>query len=133
MDADGSESYSRHSKALVQVQSPRSESSPQVMQPVGMALEIVPDVNPYATPAPATLPVHVLFEGQPLPGALVKLTNLDHDADPVETHLTDKDGRSSFSMPHRGKWLLNVIWSKSRPATRETDFETFFSSLSFGR
>src|SRR5882757_1299514 len=136
MDADGSESYSRHAKALVQVrlshaESPRTESSPQVTQPVGMALEIVPDVDPYATPRPATLPVHVLFEGKPLPGALVKLTNLDHDAEPVETHLTGTDGRSSFAMPESGRWLLNVIWSKPL-LSQETDFETFFSSLSFG-
>lgn len=145
MDGDGSESYSRHSEALVQVQTPRGELSPQVTpspgvtlspgvtQPVGMALEIVPDVNPYATPRPATLPVHVLFEGKPLAGALVKLTNLDHDAEPVETHLTGADGRSTFMMPDSGRWLVNVIWSKPRPETQETDFETWFSSLSFGR
>lgn len=133
MDANGSENYSRHSKALVQFQAPGAESSSLVTQPVGMTLEIVPDVNPYATPRPASLPVHVLFEGKPLTGALIKLTNLDHDAEPVETHLTSAEGRASFAMPERGRWLLNVIWSQPLPATRETDFETWFSSLSFGR
>ena len=188
MDVDGSESYSRHSKALVLVgpsaaalapgaastsaaaQGPGAasasavaqrpgaasasvaargpgvvsspgavralavapESTTQVTQPVGMALEIVPEVDPYGAAHVLDLPVRVLFEGRPLSGALVKLTNLDHDAEPAETHTTDEDGRSSFAMPNSGKWLLNVIWSKSRPATQETDFETYFSSLSFG-
>jgi len=132
MDADGSENYSRHSKALVQVRAPHAESSPLVTQPVGMTLEIVPDVDPYAAPRPASLPVHVLFEGKPLSGALIKLTNLDQDAEPVETHVTSADGGSRFMMPDRGRWLLNVIWSKPMPASRETDFETWFSSLSFG-
>lgn len=132
MDADGSENYSRHSKALVQVRAPHAESSPLVTQPVGMTLEIVPDVDPYAAPRPASLPVHVLFEGKPLSGALIKLTNLDQDAEPVETHVTSADGGSRFMMPDRGRWLLNVIWSKPLPASRETDFETWFSSLSFG-
>ncbi|MBS0421161.1 MAG: DUF4198 domain-containing protein [Proteobacteria bacterium] len=132
MDADGSESYSRHSKALVQVRAPRAESSSLVTQPVGMTLEIVPDIDPYATPRPTSLPVHVLFEGKPLTGALIKLTNLEHDAQPVETHRTDADGRSRFAMPDQGRWLLNVIWSQPLPQTRETDFETWFSSLSFG-
>jgi len=59
-----------------------------------LPLEIVPDVSPYAVPKPLVFPVHVLFEGRPLPGALVKLTNLEHDAEPVETHLTDKYGRT---------------------------------------
>ena len=132
MDADGSESYSRHSKALVKVGSRTAAASP-VTRPVGMPLEIVPEVDPYAVPKSTSVPFHVLFEGKPLSGALVKLTNLDHDAEPVETHLTDEDGYSSFVVPDRGRWLLNVIWSKPLPVTRETDFETYFSSLSFGR
>jgi uncharacterized GH25 family protein len=102
-----------------------------VIRPLGLPLEIVPDVSPYAIPAPAALPVHVFFEGRPLEGALVKLTNLQHDAEPVETHLTDPFGRTSFAMPNGGTWLLNVIWSRPLPSTQETDFETFFSSLSF--
>jgi hypothetical protein len=36
-------------------------------------------------------------------------------------------------MPDRGTWLVNVIWSKPLSSTQETDFETFFSSLSFAR
>jgi hypothetical protein len=35
-------------------------------------------------------------------------------------------------MPTSGSWLLNVIWTKVSPRTEETDFETVFSSLSFG-
>jgi hypothetical protein len=30
-----------------------------------------------------------------------------------------------------GIWLLNVIWTQPLPKSRETDFETLFSSLSF--
>jgi uncharacterized GH25 family protein len=130
-DADGSESYSRHTKALVQVGSQRAGPEAPVTQPLGLALEIVPDVNPYAVPTPPSLPVRVVFEGLPLAGALVKLTNLQHDAEPVESHLTDPSGRTSFAMPESGTWLVNVIWSKPLPSTQETDFETFFSSLSF--
>ena len=65
-------------------------------------------------------------------GALVKLTNLEHDEAPFEMHLTDREGRARFAMPTHGAWLLNVIWTKVPPDTRETDFETVFSSLSFG-
>jgi uncharacterized GH25 family protein len=92
----------------------------------------VPEANPYALPQPPELPVRILYEGRPLTGALVKLTNLDDDATPFETHLTDRDGRASFAMPNSGAWLVNVIWTKALPQTEETDFETIFSSLSFG-
>jgi uncharacterized GH25 family protein len=132
MEADGSENYSRRAKAIVQVGPQSAGAQTQVTRALGLPLEIVPDVSPYAMPKPPVLPVHVLFEGRPLAGALVKLTNLEHDAGPVETHLTDQYGRTSFAMPDGGKWLLNVIWSQPLPSTQETDFETIFSSLSFG-
>jgi hypothetical protein len=78
------------------------------------------------------LPVRVLYQGHALAGALVKLTRLEHDATPLETHLTDRAGRAVFAMPSSGTWLLNVIWTRVQPSTAETDFETTFSSLSFG-
>jgi uncharacterized GH25 family protein len=95
-------------------------------------LEIVPESNPYGVPRSATLPVRVIYAGRPVAGALVKLTNLKNDASPFEVHLTDHDGRPSFTMPNSGHWLLNVIWTKALPRSEETDFETVFSSLSFG-
>jgi uncharacterized GH25 family protein len=128
---DGSESYSRHAKSIVQVG--RIEGSQaQITAPVGLPLEIIPEVSPYAAPRPTQLPVRIVYEGRPLSGALVKFTNLEHDEAPVATHVTDRDGRARFDMPTRGSWLLNVIWTKCLPASSETDFETYFSSLSFG-
>jgi uncharacterized GH25 family protein len=126
---DASERYSRQTKALVQV---GEGGDPAVVtRPVGLDLEIVPEVSPYASPRPAALPVRVLYEGRPLAGALVKLTDLAHDAAPLEQHRTDGEGRAGFAMPSGGAWMMDVVWTK--PLTDEgVDFETVFSSLSFG-
>ena len=132
MDADGSERYSRCAKSIVQVGPPGAGSQGQINKPVGLPLEIVPEVNPYGAKRSATLPVRVLYAGHALAGALVKLTNLANDASPFEVRVTDRDGRASFTMPNAGAWLLNVIWTKPLPRSEETDFETVFSSLSFG-
>jgi uncharacterized GH25 family protein len=132
MDRDGSERYSRCAKSIVQVGPPGAGSQDHVNKPVGLPLEIVPESNPYGVPQSAALPVRVIYAGRPLGGALVKLTNLKNDASPFEVHLTDHDGRASFTMPNSGRWLLNVIWTKALPRSEETDFETVFSSLSFG-
>jgi uncharacterized GH25 family protein len=132
MDVDGSENYSRCAKSFIQVGAVSAASAAQLLKPVGLPLEIVPALSPYAEPRPATLPVRVIYEGKPLAGALVKLTDLEHDEAPLETHVTDTNGHATFAMPHSGIWLLNVIWTKVLPRTRETDFETVFSSLSFG-
>jgi uncharacterized GH25 family protein len=131
-EADGSENYSRCAKSFMRVGPAGSVAQAQVLKPVGLPLEIVPERNPYAQPRSTSLPLQVLYEGRPLAGALVKLTNLEHDEAPLETQLTDATGHATFSMPQSGSWLLNVIWTKVLPRTRETDFETVFSSLSFG-
>jgi uncharacterized GH25 family protein len=132
MDADESESYSRCAKSIMQVGAVGVNPQTQITRPFGLPLEIVPERNPYAEPRSATLPVLVIYEGLPLPGALVKLTRLESDATPFETHLTDTSGRAVFAMPSNGTWLLNVIWTKAQPPSAETDYETVFSSLSFG-
>jgi uncharacterized GH25 family protein len=132
MDADGSERYSRCAKSLLQIGAPGAGAQGQVTKPAGLPLEIVPEANPYSVPRPASLPVRVMYEGRELAGATVKLTDLSHDATPFEVHVTDRNGRTSFTMPASGAWLLNVIWTKPLSRTAETDFETVFSSLSFG-
>lgn len=129
-EADGAERYRRVAKLLIQTGSPSNAGPDRTTEAVGSQLEIVPDLNPYARPA--TLPIHVIYEGRPLAGALVKLTDLDHDAEPVEVHRTDGGGGATFAAPDHGRWLLNVIWTKPLGPDQETDFETVFSSLSFG-
>jgi uncharacterized GH25 family protein len=132
MDADGSERYSRCAKSIMQVGPADPSSQAEISKPVGLPLEIVPESNIYAIPRSASLPIRVIYEEQPLAGALVMLTDLSHDASPVEAHLTDRNGHTSFTMPGAGTWLLNVIWTRPLSASEATDFETVFSSLSFG-
>jgi uncharacterized GH25 family protein len=132
MDADGAENYRRVAKAIVLIGAPGDRADATITKPIGLPLEIVPERNPYATPRASTLPVRVLYERHPLASALIKLTDLGHDAEPFESHVTDAEGRAEFSMPETGAWLLNVIWTKPKPAGENTDFETVFSSLSFG-
>ena len=126
---DASERYSRQTKALIQVGEGGDQGS--VTRPVGLTLEIVPETSPYALPRPASLPVRVLYEGRPLAGALVKITDLAHDAAPREQHRTDGEGRAGFAMPGDGTWMMDVVWTKPL-ADEGVDFETVFSSLSFG-
>ena len=128
---DGAERYGRVSKAMIQVGPVDAASQRGALRPLGLPLEIVPERSPYAGAA-GDLPVRVFYQGRPLAGALIKLTDLAHDAEPVESHRTDAAGRARFSMPSRGDWLLNVVWTRPLPASEDVDFETLFSSLSFG-
>ena len=130
-DTPGREIYSRRAKALVVVGG-NAGSDAAVTRPAGLTLEIVPLHSPYTLATGKDLPVQVLFRGKPLAGALVKLTNLDFDAHPVAMKRTDRAGRTAFSVARRGKWLINTIWSVPVAGNPKADFETIFSSLTFG-
>jgi hypothetical protein len=129
-DQPGREAYSRRCKALVQVGLPAA-NSPWVTRPIGLTLEIVPEKNPYLLAPKERLPVRIYYEGQPLAGATVQLTNLEFDGRPLEQHLSDAGGRTSFDVPRTGSWLVNVIWTKHITNNPQADFDTTFSSLTF--
>lgn len=130
-EAPGREIYSRCAKALMQIGPYTEGQKRQLLSPVGLPLEIVPLKDPYGLGAGERLPVQVLYEGRPLAGALVMLTNLEFDGHPVEQNLTDKSGQTSFIVPHLGSWLVNVLWTKPIQGNPDADFDTTFSSLTF--
>lgn len=129
--SNGRERYSRRAKALVQVGAAGPDDDALATRQIGLTLEIVPLRNPYALGADHILPVQILYDGRPLAGALVKLTNLEFDARPIRAVRSDGTGRASFQVPQVGSWLVNVIWT--RPIhLPDADFQTVFSSLTFG-
>lgn len=129
----GRERYSRRAKALIQVGRQTAANQRLATQAIGLKLEIVPERNPYALGVARILPVRVLYNGRRLSNALVKLTNLGNDAKPIAVKRTDGNGRASFQIPAAGAWLLNVIWSEPVQGDPKVEFDTTFSSLTFGQ
>lgn len=128
----GRERYSRRAKTLIQVGAFTSANQALATRPVGLKLEIVADNSPYALDASRMLPVHVLYNGRRLPGATVKLTKLGDDERPFATAITDRTGRTRFRIPANGAWLLTVVWAEPVRGDPKVDFDTIFSSLTFG-
>lgn len=131
-NTSGRERYNRRGKALIQVGGQSAGNQALATRPVGLKLEIVPERNPYDLDSSRILPVHVLYKGRRLAGATVKLTSLEFDAKPVGQGITDREGRVRFRVPPVGDWLVNVIWSEPVKGDPTADFETNFSSLTFG-
>lgn len=130
--APGREIYSRRAKALILIGPASAQGDAMATRPIGLSLEIVPERDPYALGKSRQLPVHVIFEGKRLAGATVKLTSLEFDSKPVATAKTDRNGRAVFQVPPVGEWLINVIWTKPISGDPRADFDTTFSSLTFG-
>ena len=129
-EANGRELYSRRAKTLLQV---GDEATDDALAPLGHTLEIVPERNPHALGDDRTLPVRVLFRGAPLPGARVDITALGTGEPAFDEAVTDADGRVAFTVPEgAGAYKLNVVWGVPNRDTRQAEFETVFSSLTFG-
>jgi len=131
-DTLGREIYSRRAKVLIRVGDGAGRADPRTTKAVGLTLEIVPERDPYALGKSRNLPVRVTYQGKILPGATVKLTNLNSDEKPVAIVKTDSTGRAAFRIPESGAWLLNVVWTKPIKGRPGADFDTIFSSLTFG-
>ncbi len=129
----GRELYSRRAKALIRVGAAGADPAPAA---IGQTLEIVPLDNPFALADGDALRVRIDYHGAPLPGATVSLENLDVGLWPELRRRTDAAGVAEFSFPRRGAWKLNVVWTRAiadeEPDGARADFETVFSSLTFG-
>lgn len=128
----GREIYSRRAKAMIQVGPYAASDDAVATRATGLSLEIVPDADPYAPGFKGTLPVHILYYGKPLAGATLMVNNLDFDDRPVATVVTDASGAASVTIPRLGLWQLNVVWTRPITNDPKADFETLFSSLTFG-
>ncbi len=127
--ANGRELYSRRSKTLLQV---GSVLSAQVTQPIGQTLEIVPEAHPYAVRADNALPIRIYFRGKPLAGARVTVHRVDAEIDKLQTLVSDAEGLARFTVPPVGAWKANVVWTQPITGHERAEFETIFTSLSFG-
>ena len=126
---NGTELYSRRSKALIQV---GDDLTDNVTIPIGQTLEIVPEINPYTLSGEAQMPLRVMYRGKPLGGATVHFVDLDRGGEAIKRQ-TDSDGRVAFEIADKGRWLFDVVWATPSPQNDRADFSTIFSSLTFGR
>jgi len=131
--ADGREIYSRRGKALIQI-GPLNEaaSSNYVTQPLGLTLEIVPQTNPYAINAGEPLTSTIYYRGKPTQGVTIGLISLDTELGLIDIQKTNSKGEVTFKRPETGEWMLHAVWSDPLEDTRMADYDTIFSSLSFG-
>ena len=120
------ELYSKYAKAYLRVGQPQEDRS--WAEPVGMALEIVPEKDPTSLRPGEELPVRVLRQGQPLPTFAVGLVRQGDHHGLLKT--TDGQGRVAFPIAKAGRWLLRATEVR-RTARSEADWESDFTTLTF--
>jgi uncharacterized GH25 family protein len=121
------ELFSRAAKSLVQV---GGAGYAGFDRPLGLALELVPERNPYALRRGGELPVRLLWQGRPLAGALVSA--LPYASPEAKQSLrSDRDGRVRFRGIGPGVWLVKAVQMVRAADDPNADWRSVWASLTF--
>ena len=121
------ELFSRCAKALL-VAGPGAGSGHDRI--LGFTLELVPEKNPYMMRAGGALPVRLLYEGQPLAGALIVAMNRAEPSTKVRAR-SGHDGRVSLGLSRGGAWLIKAVHMIPAAAGSGAHWESLWASLTF--
>ncbi|MGE4242839.1 DUF4198 domain-containing protein [Ramlibacter sp.] len=122
------ERYRRNLKALVRLGNQRDAVA---MQRIGQKLEIVPLADPQRLPADGKVEMQVLFDGAPLPAALVKLWHRRDGQLLTIRARTRADGRVTATLPWTGVWMASVVHMVAAPDTQDFDWDSYWGNLMF--
>ena len=127
LDKDAVEHYSKYPKTIIRV-GDRLDETPT--KPLGLALEIVPQVNPYRLKNGDHLNVIVLFRGKPLPGADIAWSFPGRGDSFAGSIKTDAQGKASVPLTQAGPYVIRLThmeWVK----LQTHEWESFWTSLTF--
>ena len=132
----GRERYRRFVKTLIKVQgSPDEPADPTYGVVAGQQLEVVPLNDPLALVPGGQLGVQVLFEGQPLAGALLKAwhkgTGKEQGQTLIIRSITQADGKATFSLPYAGPWMVSVVHMVPAVGVPNIDWDSLWGNLTF--
>jgi hypothetical protein len=136
-EPSGRERYARCPKAWI-----GSGQGSRATAPVGLTMEIVPLSDPTVG---SSLPVRVLFRGQPLAGALVRAWNRPlvgggpadpaarDSLGPVVEVRTDSRGEARVAASRAGEWMVSAVHMEPSSDPAAADWQSWWASLTFGR
>ncbi len=128
LDKPAREHFARCIKLLLQA-GDNTDDTP--LQPSGMPLEIVPLANPYALKQGDPMSFKVLYNGKPLPYAMVKVWNRRNNNTVLQTIFTQKDGTVATRLGNSGHWMISCVHMV--PSTRaDADWQSYWASFVFG-
>jgi uncharacterized GH25 family protein len=123
------EVFSRAAKALLDAGAPGPKPSGHDRN-LGFTLELIPDKSPYAAKPGDTLTFRLLFQGKPLPGALVRAIAKARPTLDVAAR-SDKNGRVALNLDAPGFWLVKAVHMVPAPAGVDADWQSLWASLTF--
>jgi uncharacterized GH25 family protein len=120
------ESYRKHAVSHVRVGEGAGDAS--FNEPLGLALEIVPQADPTGLQAGSHLAVQVLLAGEPLAGLALDLVAEGGKA--MASATTDGEGRAHVAVPSAGRWMIRGTYVRP-PASAGGTWDSDFATLTF--
>jgi hypothetical protein len=126
-NAEARESFVRCAKTLM-LTGPASAT--QADKVLGFPLELVAERNPYMLRTGESLPVKLLYHGQPIAGVLVMALNPRDPAAKVGAR-SDSAGRVQLRLSGGGPWLVKAVHMIPAAAGADHEWDSFWASLTF--
>jgi uncharacterized GH25 family protein len=126
-DKPGREVFSRSVKSLLVAE---SGSHLGFDRALGLTLEIIFKKDPGMLAAGDPLPLTLLYEGQPLEGALVTAMEHENPAQKVKSR-TDRRGQALLRIGQKGVWLIKAVQMIPAPPGVDADWESIWTSVTF--
>jgi hypothetical protein len=122
------ERYSKHVKTLVAVASHHADVAARTV--LGLELEIVLLTDPLGARIGSTLPVQVLFRGEPLADANLCWDHPQNGERFSGQTWTDAEGKALVPVAKTGLMTVRLV-HMTRPERPEHEWESFWSSFTF--
>jgi uncharacterized GH25 family protein len=126
----GREKFSRCAKVLIQA---GEETDHTFRERTNLHLEIIPDKNPYNHDIEQGITFRVLYEGNPLPDAMVKWYHRHGEKVETDFLYTSNKGEVTFSAAEPGLYMISLVHMIRLNNDPAADWQSTFSSLVFGR
>lgn len=129
----GRERYRRFVKTLVSVPTAAGANvgDATFAQTTHQQLELLPLNNPLLLAPGGALRVRVDFEGQPLPGALIKAWHRQNNQTLTVRSTTATNGIATVNLPYAGAWMLSVVHMVEAKDIPDVDWDSLWGNLSF--
>lgn len=129
-DQPALEKYSKHVKAIIQVEGKRTSDYETVL---GYPIEFIPLSNPYELSVGDSMSVKLLFMSVPLSNQIVHISSRTDkevkDVKEKETK-TDANGEITFMIEEKGKWYVASIHMQESEE-EGIDYESNWATLTF--
>jgi uncharacterized GH25 family protein len=125
---EGRERFRRNAKTLLRAGG-KSDATYAIQ--TGQRLELVPLNDPLSQPPGAPLRFKLLFDGKPLPDALLRAWHHNGDQTISIRATSDNNGDITYNLPYPGTWMISTVHMIAATGSDEVDWDSFWGSLMF--